>query len=116
MLGYPNVTRKFNLYTDASMIELVYIMTQDDEKGHEKVIFFGSKKLTPTEMRYAITEKECLAVVRGFYQHRQYLLSNVTTVYTDHAPLVRNLDGKRPTSQMPRRLLRLALGISEYDY
>ena len=116
VLGYPDINRPFKLYTDASNVGLGYVLAQIDESGTERVIHFGSKKLTETETRYAVTEKECLAVVRGFIVFRQYLIGSVVTVYTDHLPLVRILDRSRRADDITPRLLRMAMMIAEYEY
>ena len=116
VLGYPDLNRPFKLYTDASNIGLGYILAQEDAGGSERVIYYGSKKLTDTESRYAVTEKECLAVVRGFIVFRQYLLGGVTAVFTDHLPLIRILDRSRKADDITPRLLRMAMMIAEYEY
>lgn len=50
--------------TDASNVWLGAVLMQKNEKGKLVPIQWSSKKLTDTEKRYGITEKEMLAVVR----------------------------------------------------
>ena len=116
ILGYPDMELPFRLYTDASNIGLGFVLAQVDREGKERVICYGSKKLTDTETRYAVTEKECLAVIRAFNSYRQYLLGSFTTVYTDHLPLLRILDRKRKAEDITPRLLRMAMLLAEYSY
>lgn len=60
-LYLPNYKEKFVLKTDASNVGLGAVLLQR-EGDADKPIEWASKKLTPTEMRYAITEKEMLGV------------------------------------------------------
>ena len=116
ILGYPDVNRAFKVYTDASNVGLGYILTQVGADNVERVIHYGSKKLNDTETRYAVTEKECLAVNRAFETYRQYLLGGFVTVYTDHLPLLRILDRRRKAENITPRLLRMAMQLAEFEY
>ena len=116
ILGYPDMNLPFRLYTDASNIGLGFVLAQVGHDGTERVLHYGSKKLTDTETRYAVTEKECLAVVKAFSTYRQYLLGGFVTIYTDHLPLLRILDRKRKAEDITPRLLRMAMMLAEYDY
>ena len=46
-----------------------------------------SKKLTPTEVRYHVTDRELLAIYQSCIKWRQYLYGHKFTIYTDHKPL-----------------------------
>ncbi len=46
-----------------------------------------SRKLSPAEQRYAVVEKEALAVKWAVLELRYYLLGRKFTLITDHAPL-----------------------------
>ena len=48
---------------------------------------FFSKKLTPTEARYHVTDREFLAIFKACMKWHQYLHGKKCTVYTDHEPL-----------------------------
>ena len=117
MLAYPNPNKDFILYTDASEFALGYILTQtDDEDKKERVVYFGSRKMSPPERNYSVTEKECLAVEAAFKQFRHYLHGNHTTVYTDHQPLLAILNKRRNLAGQSTRLFRMAYTLSEYEY
>jgi len=64
-----------------------------------------------TQVRYATTEKELLAVVFAFEKFRSYLAGSKVTVYTDHAAL-RHIYAKKDTKP---RLLRWILLLQEFD-
>ena len=46
-----------------------------------------SKKLTPTEARYHVTDREFMAIFKACTEWRHYLHGAKYTVYTDHKPL-----------------------------
>ena len=52
-----------------------------------QLVAFYSKKLTPTEARYHVTDRELLAIYQTCMKQRQYLYGHRCTVYTDHKPL-----------------------------
>ena len=60
------------------------VLSQTDENGHEHSIAFASCKLKPQEQKYAVIEKECLAVIWRFYP---YLYEQHFIIETDHKPL-----------------------------
>ena len=48
---------------------------------------FFSKRLTPTEARYHVTDREFMAIFKACMKWRHYLHGASCTVYTDHEPL-----------------------------
>ncbi|EQB59758.1 enzymatic polyprotein endonuclease reverse [Vairimorpha apis BRL 01] len=61
-LTLPDYNKEFILETNASNYRPRAVLRQKNEKGIEVYIQWSSKKLTPTEVRYEISEKEMLAV------------------------------------------------------
>ena len=57
VLAYPDFTKKFVIYTDASQRQLGAVITQDN-----RPIAFFSRKLTPPQTKYSITELELLSI------------------------------------------------------
>ena len=51
-------------------------------------VAFYSKKLTPAESRYHVTDRELMGVYLGCMKWRHYLHGNMCHIYTDHEPLV----------------------------
>ena len=110
ILGYPDVSKPFSLYTDASEYSIGGILTQNTESG-EKVICYISHQLTSSRLHYPVIEKECFAIIYCLTKLRQYLLGADVTVYTDHAPL-RSLF----TAEMKNtRVQRWAILLDEYQ-
>ncbi|GBC36137.2 retroviral-like aspartic protease 1 [Rhizophagus irregularis DAOM 181602=DAOM 197198] len=87
IVQYPDFSKPFFLYTDASTIGLDAVLAQkiDDQ---EHVITYASRTLIPAEKNYAITELECLAI---------WLLNSTT-------------------ENNNKRLERWKIALSEYKY
>ena len=56
------------------------------QRGH--LVAFYCKKLTPTDSRYHVPDRELMGVYLGCMKWRYYLHGNVHHIYTDHEPLV----------------------------
>ena len=63
ILIYPDWTKEFILFTDASTFALRAVLSQKDLNDQERVVAYVSRSLLPTEKNYSATELECLAVV-----------------------------------------------------
>ena len=86
ILAYPDVSRSYKLYTDASNYAIGGILTQENESG-EHVIQYLSHKLTAGQQKWPVIEKEAYAIVYAIRKLRPYLYGAKFTVYTDHKPL-----------------------------
>ena len=82
MLTYPNATKPFVLYTDASDYAIGAILMQED-----KATSCFSQKLTPPQRNYTVTNKELLAVYEGLKFHHNLIYGCDVTVMTDHKNL-----------------------------
>jgi hypothetical protein len=58
VLAYPDFLKPFKIYTDASLMQLGAVITQDN-----RPIAFFSRKLSKTQQKYSVTEIELLAIV-----------------------------------------------------
>ena len=76
----------------------------------EKPIAFFSRKLTPAETRYPITELELLAVVFIVQKSRHWIVGRQTTVVTDHEALRFLLD----SPLLKSRLVRWKLALNQF--
>ena len=85
IVAYPDFSIPFRLYTDASNVGLGAILAQQQE-GKEHIICCASHTLSKSEQNYTAT-KECLAVVWGIKNFRNYLIANHFKVYMDHYSL-----------------------------
>ena len=110
ILAYPDVTKPYSLYTDASDFAVGGILTQDFEEG-ERVIQYVSHQLTPNRLHYPVIEKECFAIIYCITKLKQYLLGADVTVYTDHKPLKSLFTAEMKNT----RVQRWAILLDEYQ-
>lgn len=111
ILTCPDFTKHFYLQTDASDFGLGAVLTQIHEDG-EKVISYLSRSLTPSERKFSVTEKECLAVVFSVEKLRGYLEATRFTVITDHYSLKWLFSIKDPVG----RIARWAVRLQQYNF
>ena len=86
VVAYPDFSVTFQLYTDTSNLGLGAILAQKQE-GKERIICCANRTLNKSEQNYSTTKKECLAMVWGINNFRNYLIANHFKVFTDHYSL-----------------------------
>ena len=84
MLKLPDYSKSFriDLAADASNVAVGAELSQNGQP----VVFYG-KKLTSTEARYHVTDRELLAIYQACMKWRKYLYGHKCTIYTDQKPL-----------------------------
>jgi len=114
LLRYPDFTREFLVYADASgygigavLAQVQYIPpSKTDPKAlhgeHEVVIAYTSRHLDDRERIWNISEKECLAIVHAIEHFRPYLYGRTFRVFTDHKPLETLMKKKDPHGRLAR--------------
>ena len=97
-LAFPDFTKPFHLYTDASDIQFGATLVQDG-----KSLGFYTRKLNGSQTSYTVGEKELLGIVEGLKAFSGVIRGQDLTVHTDHLNL---LYSKLPSQRMTRwRLL-----------
>jgi hypothetical protein len=104
VLAYPDFSKVFEIYTDASSKQLGAVITQDN-----RPIAFFSRKLSPAQCKYSVTKIELLAIVETLKEFKGMLWGQPIKVYTDHKNLIRDALGL--TSD---RVYRWRLLLEEY--
>ena len=104
MLAFPDFSQPFEIYTDASNLQLGAVVAQNNEP-----IAFFSRKLNPMQRRYTTTERELLAIVETLKEFRTILLGHKILVYTDHKNLTTY------TNFNTDRVMRWRLILDEYS-
>ena len=98
-LSFPRPNSTYILDTDASFYALGCVLSQTQKK-EEKVIAYGSKKLSKSDLHYCIKRKELLSVYHFVTHFRQFLLGTKFIIRTDHRALKWLLNWNSPnTSQ-----------------
>jgi hypothetical protein len=102
MLTFPDFSKPFHIYTDASDKQLGTVITED-----EKPIAFYSRKLDSAQQRYTTGDQELLSIVESLREFRNILLGYKIIVHTDH----KKLTYAESTSD---RVMRCRLFIEEF--
>ena len=101
-LSYPDYTKPFHIYTDASKFQLGGVISQDNQP-----LAFYSRKLNQAQLNYSTIEQELLSIVEILREFRNILLGHNIVIHTDH----KNLSFSNFTSA---RVLRWRLMIEEF--
>jgi hypothetical protein len=88
ILEYPDYSKVFEIYTDASSKQLGAVITQDN-----RPIVLFSRKLSNTHRKYSITKIELLAIVETLKEFKGMLWGQNIKVFTDQANLMRDALG-----------------------
>ena len=104
MLAYPCFSKPFEIYTNASTLQLGAVITQEN-----RPIAFFSRKLSGMQSKYTITKLELLAIVETLKEFNGMLWGQWINVYTDHKNLTR--DGLGLTSD---RVTRWRILLKEF--
>ncbi len=104
VLAYPDFTKPFEIYTDASTKQLGAVITQEN-----RPIAFFSRKLSGAQSKYTVTKLELLAIVETLKEFNGMLWGQQINVYTDHKNLRR--DGLGLTSD---RVTRWMILLEDY--
>ena len=97
VLTLPDVTKPFEVQTDASDFALGGVLLQE---GHP--VAFESHKLSEAERRYTAQEKELLAVIHCLRTWRHYLLGSKFLVKTDNSAVSHFLTQPKLTPKQAR--------------
>ena len=87
IMAYPDPSKPYILYTDASGYAIGSILVQKDSQNVERVIQYVSKQLTEGQRKWSAIEREAYAVIFSLKKLQPYLQGADFVVYTDHKPL-----------------------------
>ena len=107
----PNINFPFYVQTDASSVGLGGALLQH-RQGVLYPCRFVSRKLFDREKRYAVIEREALAIVWGLEKFARYLVGQEFILQTDHAPLRAIAGGRSKNS----RLCRWSLLLQQFNF
>lgn len=114
---FNDPSRPFVLYTDASNYGISAVLSQaPPDKPFTALltlppIAYWSKALNKSERKYTVTERECLAIVRGVAAFAHYLDAHFLVV-TDHSALIHLL----PSHKSPDHIYRWSRQLAGYSF
>ena len=88
LLHPPNYNQDYFLYLAASHSTIGMVLVQEDEVNNEHVIYYLSRTLHPTQLKYSHVEKLALAAVQVVQRFRHYILLRKTTVISNCNPMM----------------------------
>lgn len=111
VLCMPDFNKEFFVTTDASDYAIGAILSQKNDINAGVVSYF-SRKLSDTEKKYSVFEKEALAIVSAIKEFKYYLYGRKFQVFTDHNPLcyLKNI------KDMHGRVARWLMFLQEYEF
>lgn len=112
LLHFPDISRPFELSTDASDTGIGCILSQRDDSGRDQPVLFASKALTNNELNWHTRDKEVYAFVFALRKFRPYLLGRRFTWHTDH----KGLQWLRNTRDPRGRYARWLEESEEFDF
>ena len=89
VLMMPDLSRPFQIESDASKYATGAVLTQQDSNGSRHPVSFISKTFSPAERNYEIYDRELLGIIRALDEWRHYVQgsSHTTTILSDHLNL-----------------------------
>lgn len=112
-LRIADYEKEFLLRTDASNVGMGAVLMQRNEKNEWVPVQWASKKFTPTEGRYGISEKEMYAIFWGIKKFEYELRGRKFKIETDHKALI---EIRRKPHFKNDRINRWVEKIQEFDF
>ena len=112
---YPvDFDKPLNLFVDASSNSVSAALTQLDDNGKHLPVAFVSTKLTETQKRWSVIEREAYAlyaVIVALRKYRHWMFGTIVYIYSDHNPL------SFLTESVPKsaKLMRWALSLQQFS-
>ena len=107
VMGHPKSNHEYILDVDASDYAIGAELSQVDDHGELRPIYYASRHLEVSERNYSATARETLAAVFGCEYFRQYLQGVKFKLRTDHNPLVWLRSMKEPKRPYSGWIVRL---------
>lgn len=115
VLAPPDVTKEFHIYPDACNEAMGAVLTQLHDGKHRPVAYL-SRKFTPPEKNYTVTERETLAIIECLRKWRCYVEGVKKVVHTDHKPLIYLRKLATPNQRQSRWIEELEVADPEIVY
>ena len=86
VLAFPDISKPFKLYTDASQYALGAVLMQEQD-GENRAIQYISHQFSEQKLKWPTIEREAFAIIYSLEKLRPIVIGTDITVYTDHKPL-----------------------------
>jgi hypothetical protein len=104
--------RDYILYISASAVSVVGVLIQLGDDDHENVIYYISKNISGTPLKYKHEEKLALAVILVVQKLHHYIFLRTTKVIEDSNPMQYLLSCR----QINGKFSQWVIIIQEYDF
>lgn len=108
VLQFYDVNRPCTLSVDSSKNTLGAVLLQNNMP-----VAYASMSLNETQKRYAVIEKELLAILFACEHFSQYIYGKKSLVQSDHKPLIPILN--KNLNDCPARLQRMLIRLQKFD-
>ena len=118
VLAMPDFSRQFIVKTDAAVkFGIGGVLSQKDDEGRERVVAYFSRKLSPAQRNYTVTEVELLAALESMKHWRTYLWGRPFRLIIDHQALkwLHSMQDQVGGGKSSRHM-RWILSLYEYDF
>lgn len=115
LLHFPDFSKEFIVYTDASTVAVAGVVMQEDEDERGKCLLkplaFTSRVLKEHEKHYSIMELELLAIINTLVKNYYMLIGQKIRLYTDNKALTY----LRRNEILPNRIIRWLLYLENFQ-
>ena len=111
VLRFPDVTKPYELFCDASSSCIGSCLVQRDENNDPHPIYYISHQLDKSKCKWSTTEQEAYAILYSLNKLRPIIYGCPVTVFTDHSACKALESG----SVKNTKLQRWALIIADYN-
>ena len=112
-LSFFDLNKHCTLVSDASDHGLGAVLLQEND-GIQRAVAFASRSLTGQEKKYAVTERECLALIFAVTKFHNYIFGKRFTAIVDHKPLESLINNVN--KRAGARIERWNLTLQNYDF
>ena len=115
ILRVPDLSKPFIVQSDASNTAIGAVLMQDHQ-GTLLPCYYASRRLLDRETKYAIIEKEALAIVFALHTFSKYLFIKPFFIQSDHKPLTFLKQGQTKNARLSRWALSLQQFVFSLSY
>jgi hypothetical protein len=83
----PNWQVKFSVHTNASLLAMGAMLSQNLTKKNDQLMVYAYRLLNRTKQNYSTTHREVLVMVFVLHKFKHYLMGNTIIFFVDHMQL-----------------------------